>query len=193
MKLCPHEARDVVVPLARYLSSEGRSDVVATFRNDTPRAEARGVVYRIDVYTEAGERFATTRGELSIPGQSTRAVFAEGISSIAPSRAQAFVTIESVEGFYRERETQSSLRVHSPQFFAHESSPRLIAEATGDEEKTLLRVPVVAIVFSADGRVLAASRTIIPALRAGGQETIVFTWNEPFDSIPARAEFFPEL
>jgi hypothetical protein len=74
-----------------------------------------------------------------------------------------------------------------------DSVPKLTANVRNITLEKYVKIPVVAIIYDADGNVLAASQTIIDSL--GPEETIpvYFSWPEPFTAAPARREIIPRI
>lgn len=190
--VCTHEARPLVTPLTRYVETGERPDVVAYIRNDNIGIYAENVAYQIDIYDE--DLLVVSRtGVIDIPPQSTRAIFIDQVAPVSVPRARAFVSITSTPTFMRDAAAHPTAAVQSFRFEALDTRPRLTATIRGDVEETFRRVPVIAVLFGADGSVVGASRTVVETLPAGGTEALIYTWNEPFSATPTRVEFFPEL
>ncbi|MEK7579454.1 MAG: hypothetical protein AAB460_02925 [Patescibacteria group bacterium] len=60
------------------------------------------------------------------------------------------------------------------------TSPRLSVDIINEGLREVRDLPIVALLFDAEGNALHASRTVIPRLSGSSETTIVFTWPEPF-------------
>lgn len=52
---------------------------------------------------------------------------------------------------------------------------------------------LTALLYSADGTLIAASQTNIPVLNARAQKAVVFTWQEPFSAPVVKADIIPRV
>lgn len=185
---CGLSVEPLSVPLVRYIRTGTRPDVVAYITNGNTDADAQYVNYRIDVYTKKGDLFATQKGSVTIPHETTHAIFIPRVASFAPEQAQAFLTLTSTPQFTRATTPTVHLTQEGFSWSLLGSTPRLVVDIRGDKNTTVHRVPAIVTVYDADNVLIAASRTVVQSLAANTQGTLTYTWNQPFKRPPARVE-----
>ena len=71
--------------------------------------------------------------------------------------------------------------------------PKLVAEVENITFDDFSDVPVVALVFDADGNAMAASQSYIEFIGDGDRKEVTFTWPLPFERSVARVEVLPRI
>lgn len=190
-KVCPSEAAKVSVLWARpFKVAEGVVSAVAYISNPNPSFEARDVRYTMRVYDSKNLLVAERYGKVNIPAKTTFPVFEGGISSGKTDVKTAFFQFLDEPAWERSSGKTAALSLGAPRL---EVSPLPKISVTGrnDSSQTLQDVPIIAIVFDAEGNAIAASETVIDRLPKNEITEFVFTWGLPFAAPSSRIEVYP--
>jgi hypothetical protein len=97
--------------------------------------------------------------------------------------------------FYKiqERWNDQNLVVENDDLTDLDSVPKLTATVRNATLENYIKVPVVAIIYDADGNILAASQTIIDSLGPEESASVYFSWPEPFSAAPVKREIIPRI
>jgi hypothetical protein len=74
-----------------------------------------------------------------------------------------------------------------------DTMPKLTATLKNTTLTTFVSIPVVVILYDANGNIVSTSQTFIDQLDPEESETVNFTWREPFSAVPTRREIIPRL
>lgn len=192
--LCVEQVHAPTVLFTKALpNGSGRTDVVASVENINTNAAAKDVPYTITLYG-AGQMFVQeVTGTFDLPPSSSVAVFIPGISSGNQRTIRAFLTIatSSLEWYSLTADELVRPIAVSTTLGGATSSPRIDASISNASVMPMTNVRVIALVYSQQGEVIAASQTVVPSIPAQGQSIATFTWNTPFTSMPAKIEVRP--
>lgn len=183
------ERRDIKIFWARHVRvRENTYDVAAEVKNPNVKLGAASFEYEFKLFDAAGVAVASRRGR----------------SFLYPSETAHLAEIGLVSGRVIRNTT---ITIHDPVWvLADTVGPDVIAggkefalEAAEDGRRSAVRavisnrtigdvpnVTVAALAFDADGNLLGAHRTIIPALPAGSSQPVKFIWPAAF-SAPVSA------
>ena len=192
--LCESQVQELRTPLVRALpTATGRTDVVAYIENRNQNAEAKDVRYTIEVYADGGVRIGSQTGTVDVPARATVPVFVPGVVSGISTAPQAFITFENLR-WRNARGEAEPLSVGSTELLSGDA-PRVRAVIENPGPQATYNRTVVATVFDASGRAIAASQTVLRSVPAGGNAEAIFTWTAPFPEAAARVEVraVPEL
>lgn len=191
--LCTAQLQPPTVLFTRALGNgAGRIDIIASIENKNPSAAAKNVPYEVQV--SAGKFILQeVSGTLDLPPGATVPVFIPGIFSGKQKAATAFLTIasSSPHWFSMSAGSRAVPLVSDPKQSGAPDAPRIEATLTNPSAAALTNVRVVVLVRNASADVIAASETIVPAIRAFGTALAVFTWNNAFSDTPASIEVVP--
>lgn len=176
--LCTSQVRAPNVKFVRALTPQkGRVDVIAYIENQNASAGAKDAPYTIELYGADGSKVGTTRGVIDMVPRTVVPLF-------IPAAAQgsvvstAFLTFGEVQWQTREL-VADAVRIEDAQL-ADGQLPRITATIQNPAFDPVYNVEVVATVFDADDVAIAASRTVVPGIKARSSMPITFTWNAPF-------------
>lgn len=193
--LCTAQMQPPKVLFARALGNgAGRTDIIALVENKNAGAAAKDVPYRAQLHNAKGLLIQEVSGTLDLPPGATVPVFIPGVFSGRQTVANdAFLNIaaSSPNWFSMDASSQSVPLVSDQKPSGTTNAPRIEATLTNPGPVALTNVRTVVLVRNADGNVIAASATVVPAIRAQGTAPAIFTWNNAFSDTPASIEVVP--
>ena len=187
---CAGDLQPPTVLFTKLLQNDGRTDIIAEVENKNTEAAAKNVPYRIALYGSGQSFLGELSGTLDLPSRTIVPVYVPGVVAGNQKIVSAFLEIET----------------SAPQWFAlpagslivpvvlnimqtgSASSPRIEATLANPSTATLSNVQAVVLVRDVRQTVIAASRTVVPAIPADGRTAVTFTWNNAFQGIPASIE-----
>src|SRR5262249_8958282 len=100
----------------------------------------------------------------------------------------AFLAIDPVSVKWFRSELPASVPSAEDVTIASSSASRVSATLRNPLTTDFRRLPVVIMVYDAEGNVISASSTVVPDLPPQGSAPLVFTWNAPFTATPSRID-----
>ncbi len=194
--LCTEQVHAPTVLFTQAISSgTGRTDVIASIENVNAGAAAKDVPYTVTLYGTGQVFIQQVTGTLDLPPATTVPVFIPGIVSGSQRVVGVFLTIDPAapRWFTMASDPRTIPVVSNTTLGGSDAAPRIDAVLANASVSDLSDVPVIVLVHSAQGDVIAASRTILPSIPAQGQATATFTWNAAFASVPAKIEVIPVI
>lgn len=187
---------DVVPPVVSYVrpltDMNGRTDIVAYIENPNPSASAKSARYTIELYSVERVLLDTVDGMIDLPPATDVPIYIPNAYQGPVPIAQAFLVFDlSSFTWVRGSEAPPTLTVSEIQSQDTETKPRVTAILTNPTVKVMKNIPVIATLYDAEDRVMAASRTLIAEIVARESVDVVFTWTEPFTTVPARIDVRP--
>ena len=184
------EAPTISVVWARPVkASSGVYHAVALVRN--PDTTAGGTFsYEVSLYDESNILIARRDGSFTIgPGEVTPLFEANIVTGERiPSRAFFDITPGA---FQRTERTLSSVRVVN--WSLDEAALRLSADVQNYGTSTAPDTQVTALLYDANDTLISASQTRSGSLAPSERKTVLFTWQEPFSTSPARIDIVPRV
>ncbi|MDE2021486.1 MAG: hypothetical protein KGI71_00965 [Patescibacteria group bacterium] len=182
----------------------GRIDAVALVENKNIDAAAQNVPYRLTLYGLDRSLLGDITGTLDLPPGATvpvyipNAVIGPGFSKGglgSQTVANAFLDIapSAPKWFTMAPNSLIVPTVSNTTLAGTVQAPRIEAVLTNPGFTTLTNVQATVIVKDANGNVIGASRTVVPAIPAQGQTTAIFTWNYAFPGTPVSIEVVPAI
>jgi hypothetical protein len=174
-------------------NGEGRVDAVAEIENKNFSATAKNVLYRITFYGADQILLREVAGTIDLPPSTIVPVFVPGVSSGNQAVAGAFLNVasSSLHWFSASADTRVAPIVSMPKLGGTASAPRVEAVLANKNLSAFTNVRVIVFVYDPSGEIIAASSTVVPTIPAGGTAPVLFTWNGPFTSVPARIKITP--
>ena len=123
------------------------------------------------------------KGSVFVPALTQLPIFAGGFEVGTKTPTYATLTFGNDSGWYMPptQAERVKLTVNNATFGDMDTGPILTARIANNSLYLLERVPVSVLLYDASNTVIGASETIIDRLEAGKQETVVFTWQRPFE------------
>lgn len=194
--LCSEQQRPPTVLFTKAISNgKGRTDVVASIENVNASAAARNVPYTVMLYGARQAFVQEVTGTIDLPPFATIPIYIPGIPSGNQDVVRAFFSIDpaSPQWFAMANDMRAKPVVSNTIMSGTASAPRIDATLTNGGVTALSNVRVIILVRDAQGEVMTASQTIVPAISAQGQATATFTWNTAFPNVPATIEVLPVI
>jgi hypothetical protein len=196
-KLCPFQTTGVVVKWSRAFSvTDTVANAVAYIENPNIHAAARDVPYQFKLY-DADHQFITERdGKAYIAPNGASAIFEGGIK--VGNRPPKYVTFTFTQDplWVTIDPRAETLQVVASDSVASDldSKPKLSGNVTNTSDRYGVNdITAVAIFYDASDNAIGVSNTFIPSLAPKEQDSVYFTWQRPFESIPVRNEIIPRL
>lgn len=188
--LCAASQVPPVVSFVRELpQSSGRLDVIAYVENPNPFAAAKDVRYQIEFIGDSGVTLGTKNGSVDLPPAASVPIFIPNAFADALSVRQTFLSFDAASvAWYAPEKELKPFAVEGIQIEGTEDAPRVSATVTNPSTDSFRNLKVVATLFDEEGVVFASSQTVIASLAGRGEADVVFTWNAPFKSAPARID-----
>ena len=175
-----------------FAPAAGRTDVIAYIDNPNMNAAAKGGHFTIELYGTDGTVLARKQGTVDLPPASTVPVYVPNFVSGYIEVARAFVSYdEPTFKWFRYTDNRIVPTYNNDAEVTGTQAPRITASLTNPSAKALRDVLVIATVFDSAGNAIAATQTVAPTIPAQGTATVVFIWNEPFSTLPARVDVVP--
>ena len=171
----------------------GRVDVIASVENKNANAAAKNVPYSITLYGSDQTLIQQISGVFDLPARATEPIYVSGIQSGNRKVVGAFLDIasSSPEWFTMMADSRIVPTVSNTSLGGSTSAPRVTATLINPSVAILRDVQAIVIVRNEQGDVIAASKTVVPAIPAQGQATATFTWNDTFSGTPVSIEVVP--
>ncbi len=196
-KLCPFQTSDVVVRWARVFPVTSTvASAVAYIENPNIAAAARNVPYQFKIYDENREFITERTGVAYIAPNGSSAIFEGGIQvgSRTPKYAEFVFTGEPAWVTLDPRVNSINIVPSNPVITNQESKPKITGTITNVSDRYAVKtISVVAITYDKDGNALGASQTYLPALNPQEQNSVIFTWPNPFANTVTRIELLPRF
>ena len=191
-RACIADVKDAQVRFARAIvPAAGRTDVIAYVDNPNAGTAASGLRATVELYDEHHALLASREVTFDLPPAATVPIFVEGIIAGSPAVTQTFFTIDAASGQWIRTSSKPVKPDVQDIVWQGGNQPRVTATLSNPIAQPLTNVRLIATVFDADNQAIAASRTVVANLPAQGTAPMVFTWNVPFASEPARVEVVP--
>jgi hypothetical protein len=191
--LCTAQVKEPNVQFARALTlANGRTDVVAKIQNLNKGAEAKAAPYVLELYAADATLLARVPGFIDVPAGEMVPLFVRSAAG-GSNVARAFVDFDPEKIMWQKAEqVDVPLRISGSNLIEG-PSPKVSGFLHNDGYDALYDVKAIAIVYDGEGTAIAASETLVPSIRAQSSVPVTFTWNEPFQTSPARFEILPSL
>ena len=195
-RLCSSEANTLLLRWARVFPvTSSIFNAVAYVDNQNSGSAIRKIAYEFRVYDDKGV-FITSRTGTSFIGPVGRFIIFEPslkVGNRIPAKTLfKFIETPVWEKIDKRFET-FPVFVRDKDLSNPESAPKLTAIIVNDSIYNLSNIPVVAILYDAEGNALAGSRTYLDQLSKNSTEPVFFTWPEPFKDQIFSIDIFPEI
>jgi len=193
--LCMAQAIEPTVLFASPLrTSAGRTDIIASVENKNITAAAKNVRYSVKLYTTNLSLVKEVTGILDLPSRSVVPVFIPNVVTGTEVTRAVFSIEATAHNWYTlESDPRIVPTVSGTALGGATGAPRIEATLTNPSITRLTNVRAIAMVYGANGNVIAASDTLLSTIPAQGEATATFVWNDPFISTPSRIEVMPVI
>ncbi len=170
---------------------DGTWSAVAYVENPNDEGGVVSVPYRFKLYDDRNILVAEREGATYIMPSAVTPIFEGGIETGNRSVARAYFEFAAPLVWERVKDTSRVIDVTSKTVTDAETTPRVTAIVHNTSVADAKDVQFVSIVFDPSGNAIAASRTEIPRLAADEQQTIIFSWPDPFTLAVGRLDVIP--
>ena len=197
-KLCTPESLPIVEkgdPRV-LLVATSTYEVAALLENPNQDAKVSHARYTVKLYgADSLAPLRSIEGEVYVPKGATFAVF-EGPFEFADGGVPVRATLEWDEAslvWEKDAKALPQLAVSQTQFSRLESSPKLEAMIGNTSLNEVDNIDLTALLFDADGNIMAASKTFVDSLAAGEEKQAIFTWPRPFGGTPVEIQILTSI
>ncbi len=168
----------------------GAYTAVAFVENPNGSLAAHDVPYIFRLRDENNILVETRTGEVYLPASSRIPIFETGIQTGNRVATRAEFELGNPVWVHEGPQTHE-LSVRNENLSNEATSPRLSADIVNEGLEGVSDLPVVALLFDAEGNALHAARTVIENLPGASERTVVFTWPEAFPRPVVTISVFP--
>ncbi len=135
------------------------------------------------------------KGETFIGPNDRTAIFETAIKVGNRIPKTAFLKFTQTPTFIKiqDRWNDQNLVVEKDELTDLDTVPKLTATLRNKTLETFINIPVVAIIYDAEGNVLSASQTFVDSIGPEESIPVYFSWPEPFSAAPAKREIIPRV
>lgn len=193
---CPLLDERTLVPHAVQWSRafsvrDGTWSATAYIENPNNEGGVMLVPYRFKLYDERNILVADREGATYIMPGAITPIYEGGIETGNRLVARVFFEFAAPLVWERLQDMSRAIEVTAKSAADVTTAPRISATILNTSVAEARDVEFVAVVFDPSGNAIAASRTVIPVLAAGEQQTILFTWPDPFIRPVGRIDVIP--
>lgn len=194
-RACAHEVLpEPIVSWVRPFSvARGLNNLVAYVQNPNVNYTAEPIPYIFLVYDEENVLLGTREGYARVPPTKTFPIFEPAFDAGKRQPAKAVFEFTAPAVWNRFETAKPELDVIDERVLNATSSPTIKATLINKTINKYANVEVVAIVYNAAGNAMAASKTVVDALRGNTEAPLIFTWPEPFTEEISKVEIIPKL
>lgn len=191
--LCTDLEKPPTILFTNVLETNGRTDIIALVENKNIDAAAKNVKYDVSLYGEGQIFLQKIVGTTDLPPRTTVPIYIPGMTAGNQKIVSAFLNIEasSPQWFHLSAGSITLPTVMNATQTGTPKAPRIQAILANPMSIKMFNVQVIVLVRDINKNIIAASRTVIPAIPAQGNATAIFTWNEAFSGVPASIEVVP--
>lgn len=197
VKVCREEVRNLVVWWERpFRVAHGVYNTVAYFENQNLDSGLQELTYEFRLYDKDNILVSEPRiGKTFIEPNKRSAIFESGITTGDNEAYNAFFRISSTQDWKKVDQSfaYSLFGVSQPVLSEQDTTPKVTAEVENKSFYNFVDIPVIAVLYNAEGNAIAASRTYIDSLAQGTKEKVYFSWPEPFADPVNRIEIIPRI
>ena len=186
--LCPSVAQKPIIMWARAFQTSSNTVTAAAYIQNTnagARAAAYGVRYAFRLYDADNILIVERDGVTDIPPQNTVPVIEPNVVVGDRKVAHVFFDFSDEPAWTKiAASALPSLSVSNKQLAP--DGTQLSAVVVNGGLYAVQNLTISAVLFNANDEAIAASKSLLPVVGAGGSQAVTFTWTQP--SQPVRAD-----
>ncbi len=191
-KVCLFDSKELVTVFTRFFeASQGVYNVVSLVENANQGVFVNPAKYSIKLYDGEGILLNERIGAVYIPPNKTFPIFEHSFALGEQIPKRATLTFESELLWQKGALVEPVLKVENQSLDTIEERPFVEATIRNTEVYEVKNVQIVAIAYEKNGNVIGSSQTLVPFIRAGSTERIIFSWNKPFSGTVAKVDIIP--
>jgi len=196
-RVCVEEVRNLVVWWERpFKVTEGVYNTVAYIENQNLYSGIQELNYEFRLYDKDNILVAEPRtGTTFVEPNKRSAVFESGIVTGEEEAYTVFFHINSAQEYTRSAQeySYSLFKISEPVLTNQQTAPKLSATLRNESFLNFEDVPVTVILYNQEDNAIAASQTFIDQIDQGTEQSIFYSWPEPFDDPISRIEIIPRI
>lgn len=181
---------------ARLLQLNDKAHVlVAVFQNPNPTGEIARANYVFKIYAkDSAAPLKIIEGETYVPRNSTFAVF-EGPVELNEQTGLRVTFEWREESLDWEKTTAEipEILIKDKVLSKEKTDPRLALTVENLSLSPVQNLELIALLYSAEGNIIGASKTYIDRLSANESTPVIFTWPKPFSATTTLTEIIPRV
>lgn len=170
---------------------DGSWSAVAYIENPNESGGVFLVPYRFKLYDDRNIIVAERLGSTYIMPNSITPVYEGGIDTGNRRVARTYFEFAAPLVWERAVDSAGVIEITGKTLSNERVSPRVAAFAENTSVVEAEDVEFVSVLFDPEGNAVAASRTVLPVMRPGEKQEIVFTWPEAFVGPLGRIDILP--
>ena len=193
---CAAEAKPLLVRFSRpFQAAPGVYNAVSYVENPNPKEAIYKIDYEFRLYDNSDILIAERNGSTYIPPNQRIAIFETDIRTFqrVPTRADFQFLNDPQWITINQAAINLPVTVNDEKIFSVDGSPKLSAIVRNDSLYILNDLTVAAILYDDSGNAVAASKTLIESIGPKENQSLLFSWNSPFEKEPVRIEIIPQI
>lgn len=191
-RVCLADSRELVTVFTRFFeASPGVYNVVSLIENANQGVFVNPARYSVKLYDAEGILLNERISETYIPPNKTFPIFEHSFSLGEQIPKRVTLTFENELSWQKGAIVEPVLKVENQSLDTVEDRPFVEATIRNTEVYEVKNIQVVAIAYEKNGNAIGASQTLVPFIRAGSTERIIFSWNKPFLGEVAKVDIIP--
>ncbi|MBI5798367.1 MAG: hypothetical protein HZB10_00340 [Candidatus Yonathbacteria bacterium] len=192
--VCVADVKPLRVVWAKAFPLNGNYyDIGAYIENSNTRAGVKIAQYTIRVIGASGDVLIEKKGETVIAPGARTVIFEPNIEiAKTPARVEISFNIEDLTRWTNARVASSVLSIKNKILKNTDTKPRLDAVLVNtDSVNDVSNLTLSAIIYDAQGRPVAVSKTYVDFIPKAGEQEIFFTWPSKFEA--SSGSFITEI
>lgn len=191
-KVCLFDSRELITVFTRFFeASKGTYNVVSLIENANQGVFVNPARYSMKLYDAEGVLLSERIGEVYVPPNKVFPIFEHSFSLGEQIPKRAVLIFENDLSWQKGTLIEPVLKVENQSLDTIENRPFVEATIRNTEVYEVKNIQVVALVYEKNGNAIGASQTVIPFIRAGSTERVIFSWNEAFPTDVAKIDIVP--
>ncbi len=179
--LDPHALSSEAILWTRaFRVRDGSYNAVTYIRNQNATAGVLQASYKFGLYDANNILVAEQSGTTPLMPGTITPIFSGAVDTGNRVVTHAYFEFTAPLKWEKLSDTSSVINIHDTSVTDTQTVPRVSAIATNTSVKDLKNVIFIVTAFDPAGNAFAASQTAVDALPAGTDQSIVFTWPNPF-------------
>lgn len=171
--------------------SSGVYNAVAYIDNPNFNAGVRNIAYSVKLFDVNNILVAERKGRTYISPNGVTPIFEGGIIAGERVPTRTFFSFLEAPLWESVTEPQERLVIGTRTVSNEDTLPRIDAVVKNISFEAVDDIEVVATIFNSSGNAIASSRTTLGVLAGQAEQSIVFTWPQPFSAPVSRIEIIP--
>jgi len=180
-RVCGFQAVDPIVLWNRFFEvAPGYYSALALIENPNTNTHADPIPYTFKIRDKENVLIYERKGQTGIPQERLLPIFETGIITGERFPVRSTFEFDRAPDWQRTDSERPRITFSGTVLSKEDALPRLRTTIQNESIEPVSDIILVAVLSGADGNAVAASQTVVSYLGAGAQESVVFTWRQPF-------------